>query len=62
MYRGVSDHQLVVATLRPKLKNTTNFKVAPRYITKRLSQDPSTLGDFQIALSNNYEVLSGPNG
>ena len=62
VYRGagvVSDHHLVVAILRMKLKkyNTRNPKVSPRYNTKLL-QDPPTLRAFQIALRNRYQVLA----
>ena len=55
----VSDHHLVVGTLRLKFKkyNTRNPKVTPRYNTKLL-QDPPTLRAFQIALSNRYQVLA----
>ena len=54
-----SDHHLVVATLRLKLRkyNTRNPKVAPRYNTKLL-QDPPSLRAFQIALNNRYQVLA----
>ena len=62
VYRGAdvaSDHHLVVATLRLKLKkyNTRNPKVSPRYNTKLL-QDPPTLRAFQITLSNRYQALA----
>ena len=62
VYRGadvVSDHHLVVGTLRLKLQkyNTRNPKVAPRYNTKLL-QDPPTLRAFQIAFRNRYQVLA----
>lgn len=56
MYRGAdvsSDHHLVVATLRLKLEkyNTRNPKVTLRYNTRLLQ-------DYQIALSNRYQVLA----
>ena len=52
VYRGAdvaSDHHLVVATLRPKLRkyNTRNPKVAPRYNIKLL-QDPPSLRGFKL--------------
>ena len=62
VYRGAdvaSDHHLVVATLRLKLRkySTRNPKVAARYNIKLL-QDPPSLRAFQIALNNRYQVLA----